>query len=175
MRGGECMDASGNPQLPTEDYSDPIQLSNLLDLDPEQRITINKTCYNIDDIYQWIITQNNNLDPMRKEVIAEDRTRIRNTYNALHPEANQQRAQILADVTQNGMDLYFASYEEINDREIVLAAVTQNGRVLQFASVELQNDREIVLAAVRTAGDALRFASPELQNDPEVIAVAFNI
>ena len=24
MRGGECMDSSGNPQLPTEDYSDPI-------------------------------------------------------------------------------------------------------------------------------------------------------
>ena len=68
MRGGECMDSSGNPQLPTEDYSDPIQLSNLLDLTPNQRITINGTCYNIDNIYQWIITQNHNLDPNRNTV-----------------------------------------------------------------------------------------------------------
>ena len=36
MKGGECTDASGNPQLPTEDYSNPIQLSNLLDLTPGQ-------------------------------------------------------------------------------------------------------------------------------------------
>ena len=44
--GGEC-----NP-IPTEDYQDPINLENLLDRNPEYRITVNGNCYDIRDIYK---------------------------------------------------------------------------------------------------------------------------
>ena len=34
--GGECTDISGNIYIPTEDYRDPINLSNLKDYEPSE-------------------------------------------------------------------------------------------------------------------------------------------
>ena len=112
MIGGECLDASGNPRPPAEDYADSIQLSNLLDLTPEQRITINNTCYNINDIYQWVITQNHNTVPKRIPISENDKTRIRKAYNALHMRTNNpERIRFLRGVRENGLFLQVASPE----------------------------------------------------------------
>ena len=106
MRGGECMDASGNPQLPAKGEQVPISLDNLLDLTPDQRITLGMHCYNINSLYEHVITRGNNFNPMtRQPVSQEDKTRIRNAYNAynaLHPEA--QRTIVLNKVRHYGMD-----------------------------------------------------------------------
>ena len=52
----ECTDMSGNLYIPTEDYQDQIRISNLKDYKPSERITINNKCYDIDNIYRWVIT-----------------------------------------------------------------------------------------------------------------------
>ena len=171
------MDASGNPQSPTEDYSDPIQLSNLLDLSPNQRITINGDCYNINDIYQWVITQNHNTDPKRILVSENDKRRIRNAYNVLHMRTNNpERIRFLRRVRENGLFLQVASPELQNDREIVLEAIRQNNAdltfILSLALPQLRNDREIILEAVRQDGWLLTYASPELRNDREIVLAA---
>jgi len=36
----------------------------------------------------------------------------------------------LEKVKQNGLDLYYASYELRNDKEVVLTAIKRNGRAL---------------------------------------------
>ena len=104
MRGGECTDESGNPKVPDEDYEDPISLYNLLDLKPEKRITINGKCYNVEDIYRWVITQRKNTDPQRKPISETDRQRIINVYNANRSNnVNDERAKVLKNVSDKNI------------------------------------------------------------------------
>ena len=73
--GGEC-----NPK-PTKDYEDLFRFSNLLDLPPDNRITVNTPCYNIRDIYKYVIEEGKLDDPNRAPIKPEDIQRIRDTYN----------------------------------------------------------------------------------------------
>ena len=73
--GGEC-----NP-IPKEDYTDPINLENLLDRNPEYRITVNGRCYDIRDIYTWTIELGKPFDPLKNPVSPIDRQRIIDTFN----------------------------------------------------------------------------------------------
>ena len=52
LSGGEC------DSLPNPEDAD-FDAENLLDLCPDERITIQNKCYNIRSIYKWIITKNN--------------------------------------------------------------------------------------------------------------------
>ena len=71
--------------MPQEDYIDPINHSNLLDLAPTQRITINDTCYIVDDIHNWVILINRNSVPKRNIIDSIYNERIIEAYNVLHP------------------------------------------------------------------------------------------
>ena len=102
--GGECNDKDGNPTIPDEDYQDPIQLSNLHEFKPNERITVNGNCYNINDIYKYIITDNHDIDPHRKSVSNNDKQRITNAYNLNNPIINKkERQSILNNVRQFGL------------------------------------------------------------------------
>ena len=46
--GGEC-----NP-LPAKDDEDPISQEYLVNLIPEQRITVQNKCWSVKELYQWI-------------------------------------------------------------------------------------------------------------------------
>ena len=50
-----------------------------------------------------------------------------------------------------------------------MAEVSNNGRALQYASEELKADKEVVMAAVTNDGLALQYASEELRADKEVV------
>jgi hypothetical protein len=49
--------------LPNPEEDDIISGNNLLDLCPEERITIKNKCYEVKSLYKWIITNNNNRLP----------------------------------------------------------------------------------------------------------------
>ena len=53
------------------------------------------------------------------------------------------RAGVLADLTQRGWALYSASEALRDDKEIILAAVTPNGYALRHASEGMQNDEDM--------------------------------
>jgi hypothetical protein len=187
MVGGECTDISGNPILPSKNYKDYFNLDNLLEYEPDERITLNGNCYHIDDIYKWVITQHNDIDPLRNPIVPIDRQRIVDLKN-YH--------KVLGDVRQNGLRLRFAPVNLQNDPEIVMSAVRQNGLALKFASDDLKNDpkivmtavkqygmslgftfnlkknREIVLEAVKQNGMSLQYASPNLKDDREIVLEA---
>ena len=50
LNGGECA------SLPTPEEED-FTSQNLLDLCPEERITIQNKCYDVRGLYEWIITK----------------------------------------------------------------------------------------------------------------------
>ena len=197
IKGGECTDVSGNPAPPLTDYEDPVNMSNLLDIEPDKRITINGRCYNIDDIYRWVITERKNTDPQRNPINQIDRQRIIDLHAQIYqnndpmeaerarvlesirkgdlyalrdaPEFQADRQLVLEALRESSLHLQYASPELRADREIVLPAIRRYGFALEFASPELRADREIVLIAVRRFGEALKYASPELQADREIV------
>ena len=79
------------------------------------------------------------------------------------------REVVLVAVTNNGMELMFASNALRADRDVVLAAVQNNGSALMFASEKFKNDPNVVLAAVAECGVALKYASKELQADSDFV------
>ena len=186
IKGGECIDASGNPVPPLPDYEDPVNMSNLSDIEPNKRITINKKCYNIDDIHRWVITESKNTDPYRNPISQTDRQRIIDLHAQVYPTVvNNSEPAGNSELVRNSEPTELDSrYSEMlrqyhrNVREAttnpdrVLEAVRRNGMALQYASTELKANREIVLEAVRQNGLALEFASEALQRDPDIIAVA---
>jgi hypothetical protein len=78
----------------------------------------------------------------------------------------------VAQVTQDGRALRYASGELKEDRMVVMAAVRQNGYSLRYASDALVGDRAVVLVAVSRNGRALEYASDELKGDQDVVMAA---
>jgi hypothetical protein len=77
LNGGECV-ILPNPE--DEDFN----AENLLDLCPNERITIQNKCYNIRGLYKWIIKKKNNLLPSTQTNITfEEKQRLRQAYIAL--------------------------------------------------------------------------------------------
>ena len=98
----------------------------------------------------------------------------RNLQNASFFLKND-RAIVLAAITQDALALEFASIYLKNDYELVLKAVRKSGRALEFASNDLKNNRTIVLAATRRHGEALEFASNNLKNDRPLVLAAVSV
>ncbi|MBA3721276.1 MAG: DUF4116 domain-containing protein [Parachlamydiaceae bacterium] len=92
-------------------------------------------------------------------------------YNACSTLQND-KAVVMAAVTQNGCALQFAHDDLRKERDVVMAAVTQHGCALQFAHDDLRKDREIVMTAITKRGDALRYAHDNLRNDREIVMAA---
>ena len=55
--GGDC------DPLPNPEEEDLLTTQNLLDLCPEERITIQNKCYEVRSLYKWIIEQNKSVLP----------------------------------------------------------------------------------------------------------------
>ena len=76
--GGECM------QLPNADEDDIISGKNLLDLCPEERITIQNKCYSITNLYEWIIIRNHNVLPLTQtEITFQEKEKLIKEYELL--------------------------------------------------------------------------------------------
>lgn len=58
-------------------------------------------------------------------------------------------------------------YED--DKKIVMANITNDGSYLQYASDALKDDKEVVLLAVSKWGHAIKYASARLQRDKDVV------
>ena len=79
--GGECI-LLPNPE--EEDFTS----NNLLDLCPDERITIQNKCYEVKALYQWIIERNNIRLPDTQIIITEEeKKRLIQVYKAL-PKPN---------------------------------------------------------------------------------------
>ena len=79
--GGEC-----NP-LPTMSDDEPITLEAYNTRGPNDRITINGRCYFVNELFNWIIRDNHNEAPFRSIVSSDDKWRLIDAYNILHPQA----------------------------------------------------------------------------------------
>lgn len=91
-----------------------------------------------------------------------------NEINGLGKLTSQQQNDkeiVLKAVSDNGLDLRFASPTLRDDKEVVTFAVEQNGWALEYASPRLKNDKEIVMKAILNDPWSMKFASIELKND----------
>ena len=139
--GGEC-----DPK-PTKDYQDLFRNENLLDFPPDNRITVNSQCYNIIDIYKWVIVMGKRDDLYHVPIKPEDIQRIRDTYNnrSLTVEDEQE----FINRIRSRENIYKSATLQIrSNKNITLEAIRQDEYALKFASEELKADREVVLAAV---------------------------
>ena len=79
--GGEC-----NP-LPDMNDLESISYEEYITRNPDERITIANVCYFVEEIFEWVVRRKNNILPHREQISAEDRVRLINAYNELHPDA----------------------------------------------------------------------------------------
>jgi hypothetical protein len=78
LNGGEC------DSLPNTAEEDFVSRENLLDLCPDERITIQNKCYEVRSLYRWIITKNNNILPGTQTRINElEKERLKQMYKIL--------------------------------------------------------------------------------------------
>jgi site-specific recombinase XerD len=72
-----------NP-LPDPEEFDFLYMDSLLNLNPHERISIQKQCYSVRSLYEWIIIRNNDRLPATQTIITpEERQRLIQAYNAL--------------------------------------------------------------------------------------------
>ena len=64
--GGECT------SLPNPEEEDIITKQNLLDLCPEERITMQNKCYEVNSLYKWIINEKKPFLPTTMTIISHD-------------------------------------------------------------------------------------------------------
>jgi hypothetical protein len=77
LNGGECT------LLPNSEEED-VNATNLLDLCPGERITIQNKCYEVRGLYRWIITDNHNRLPDTQTFITlEEKQRLIQAYKEL--------------------------------------------------------------------------------------------
>ena len=83
--GGNC-DPLPNPK--EDDFSGSF---NLLDLCPEERITIQNKCYEVNGLYRWITkhAKDDRLPDTRQLITEQEKEKIIQTYYTLHPELAQ--------------------------------------------------------------------------------------
>jgi hypothetical protein len=78
LNGGNC------DPLPNPEEEDLLSTQNLLDLCPEERITIQNKCYEIRNLYKWIIEGNHKkLPTTQTEITPEDKKRLIEAYKEL--------------------------------------------------------------------------------------------
>jgi hypothetical protein len=79
LNGGDC-----NPLPGPEDY-DIITGDDLFNYHPDERITIQRYCYLVRSLYEWIIVRNHNILPSSQTIITpEERQRLIEAYNLLY-------------------------------------------------------------------------------------------
>jgi len=79
--GGEC------DPLPNMNDLESISHEEYITRGPNDRITIANVCYFVEELFEWVVRRKNNILPHREQISAEDRVRLINAYNELHPDA----------------------------------------------------------------------------------------
>jgi Leucine-rich repeat (LRR) protein len=78
LNGGDC------DPLPNPEEEDIVSRENLLDLCPEERITIQNKCYEVRGLHNWIIEENNDILPHTQTTITlEEKERLVQAYEEL--------------------------------------------------------------------------------------------
>ena len=78
LHGGNCY------PLPNPEEEDIVSRENLLDLCPEERITIQNKCYDVEGLHTWIIEENNDILPYTQTAITlEEKERLVQAYEEL--------------------------------------------------------------------------------------------
>jgi hypothetical protein len=119
LHGGECV------SLPNPEEDDIISRENLLDLCPDERITIQNKCYNIKNLYEWIITGDNNSLPGTITMITvEEKQKLKREYRLLKNKYKKRKLlpyisyeQLPINVTIEDGRVIFNEYkEEIHEK-----------------------------------------------------------
>ena len=113
--GGECV------PLPNPEEEDIVSTENLLDLCPEERITIKNKCYEVNSLYKWIIEQNTDKLPLTQiDITRFDKQRLIKAYKKLifipniltrdkliqmYPNLQQERIIDTHDINYTGISL----------------------------------------------------------------------
>ena len=78
VNGGECT------TLSSPDEEDFKMIQNLLDLCPDERITIQNKCYEVRGLYEWMIIRNHDrLPDTQTKITLEDKYRLIEAYQTL--------------------------------------------------------------------------------------------
>jgi Leucine-rich repeat (LRR) protein len=78
LNGGDC------DPLPNLEEEDLFTTHNLLDLCPEERITIQNKCYEVISLYKWIVEGNHDILPLTQTFItSEERQELIQAYKVL--------------------------------------------------------------------------------------------
>ena len=108
LHGGDCV------SLPYPEEDDIISGENLLDLCPDERITIQNKCYNIKSLYEWINTRGNNSLPGTMTMITvEEKEKLKKEYRSLKNKYRKRKLQP------------YISYEQLP-----INVTIENGRVI---------------------------------------------
>jgi Leucine-rich repeat (LRR) protein len=108
LNGGECI------SLPNAEEDD-LFGKNLLDLCPEERITIQNKCYEVRSLYKWIITDNHNILPSTQtEITVEEKQSLIQAYEALPKIPNILTREKLIQMNPN---LQQVTYIDLSNRK----------------------------------------------------------
>jgi Leucine-rich repeat (LRR) protein len=111
LNGGDCF------PLPNPEEYDIITAENLLNLDPDARITIQNKCYDVNGLYNWVITYNKNILPSTlTEITVEEKQRLTQAYDELLPNilTRDKLIQIYPNLQQETeIDLSYKGYTDI--------------------------------------------------------------
>ena len=76
--GGDC------DPLPNPEEEDIMSRENLLDLCPEERITKQNKCYDVKNLYEWVIKQKKNMLPSTQTIITlQEKKKLIKAYKSL--------------------------------------------------------------------------------------------
>ena len=105
--GGAC------DPLPNPEEEDIVSRENLLDLCPEERITIQNKCYEVNGLYRWIITDNKSILPgIQTKITEEEKRRLDDNNNNIFRYAKKiiiiiGRAQKTKIIKQNFYEIFY--------------------------------------------------------------------
>jgi Leucine-rich repeat (LRR) protein len=111
LNGGDCT------PLPNPDEDDLLTAQNLLDLCPEERITIQNKCYDVKGLYRWIVIDNKVTLPLTQTLITyEEKNRLKQAYKVSIRTSNTLTRYELNKIYPN---LQHVTYIDLIDRGFI--------------------------------------------------------
>ena len=140
LHGGNC------DPLPNPEEEDLATTQNLLDLCPEERITIQNKCYDVRGLHTWIINKNSNVLPgLQTNISFEEKQELIQAYEALSkiPVSTILTRDKLIEVYPN---LQHETYIRLNNRDytdIALGTFGDNFLILERLDLNYNNITEL--------------------------------
>ena len=156
IKGGEC-------EMPISKTDiDPISHNNLVDLVPDQRMSINKNCFDVRELYKWINVKNTN--PITNlPFTTVEIEKIENAY--YNSTLDQSNINYINKKIENDPFAFYNLPQHLKDNnQIALSAVTSYAYIFQHLSDAQKDNEEIVRKAINTDYNLLQFASHRLKS-----------